>query len=193
MPMTPASPGSTTDSTPATASPPPADSTTRTLYIYLGGYSSSATLTAHLSNSSAADYVATFSGSGKYNQLVTITYSTTAANQQLVLTYLKSGNINGTGGSADLMGAWLGGAPVAPINSASQITTNPQSQSVTAGQTVSFAAAASGTPTPTVQWQVSTMAERRSATSPAQPAPPTASQQQLAKAGTSIKPSSPTR
>src|SRR5262249_39321373 len=36
------------------------------------------------------------------------------------------------------------------------ITTPPASQTVTAGQTASFTAAASGSPTPTVQWQVST-------------------------------------
>jgi hypothetical protein len=36
------------------------------------------------------------------------------------------------------------------------ITTQPTSQTITAGQTVSFIAAATGTPTPTVQWQVST-------------------------------------
>ena len=36
------------------------------------------------------------------------------------------------------------------------VTTNPSSQTVNAGATVSFTAAASGTPTPTVQWQVST-------------------------------------
>ena len=36
------------------------------------------------------------------------------------------------------------------------ITTQPQSHSVAAGATVSFTAAASGNPTPTVQWQVST-------------------------------------
>ena len=37
-----------------------------------------------------------------------------------------------------------------------QITTQPANQSVTAGGTATFTAAASGTPTPTVQWQVST-------------------------------------
>ena len=36
------------------------------------------------------------------------------------------------------------------------ITTNPTNQTVTAGQTATFMAAASGNPTPTVQWQVST-------------------------------------
>ena len=37
-----------------------------------------------------------------------------------------------------------------------QVTTQPSSQSVVAGGTATFTAAASGTPTPTVQWQVST-------------------------------------
>ncbi len=36
------------------------------------------------------------------------------------------------------------------------ITTQPANQTVTAGQTASFTAAATGSPTPTVQWQVST-------------------------------------
>ena len=36
------------------------------------------------------------------------------------------------------------------------ITSNPTNQTVNAGQTASFIASASGTPTPTVQWQVST-------------------------------------
>ncbi len=43
-------------------------------------------------------------------------------------------------------------APVA----APAITTNPQSQGTTGGQTVTFTAAASGLPPPTVQWQQST-------------------------------------
>jgi hypothetical protein len=42
------------------------------------------------------------------------------------------------------------------VQSAPKATTNPTSQTVTAGQNVSFTAAASGNPTPTVQWQVST-------------------------------------
>src|SRR5208283_114317 len=42
------------------------------------------------------------------------------------------------------------------VNVAPVITTNPSSQAVSAGSTASFTAAASGTPAPTVQWQVST-------------------------------------
>ena len=41
-----------------------------------------------------------------------------------------------------------------------------------AGQTATFTAAATGTPTPTVQWQVSPTAARPSPTSPARPPPP---------------------
>jgi hypothetical protein len=40
--------------------------------------------------------------------------------------------------------------------SAPVVTTQPLSQSYTSGQTLTFTAAASGTPTPTVQWQIST-------------------------------------
>src|SRR5262249_34603082 len=39
---------------------------------------------------------------------------------------------------------------------APSITTNPANQTVTYGQNATFSAAASGNPTPTVQWQVST-------------------------------------
>jgi len=42
------------------------------------------------------------------------------------------------------------------VNSAPTITTNPTNVTVTAGLTATFTAAASGSPTPTVQWQVST-------------------------------------
>src|SRR5208283_2580536 len=40
--------------------------------------------------------------------------------------------------------------------SAPSITTNPSNDTVAAGGTATFTAAATGTPTPTVQWQVST-------------------------------------
>jgi hypothetical protein len=47
------------------------------------------------------------------------------------------------------------GELVAPTQSAPAITQQPSPVAVTAGQSASFTAAASGTPTPTVQWQVS--------------------------------------
>src|ERR1035437_2416081 len=46
-------------------------------------------------------------------------------------------------------------APAAP-NTTPVVTTNPANQAVTAGAIATFTAAASGTPAPTVQWQVST-------------------------------------
>jgi hypothetical protein len=42
------------------------------------------------------------------------------------------------------------------VNTAPSVTTNPGDQATCAGSLVSFTAAASGSPTPTVQWQVST-------------------------------------
>jgi hypothetical protein len=41
------------------------------------------------------------------------------------------------------------------VNTAPAVTTQPANQSVTAGQTATFSAAASGSPAPSVQWQVS--------------------------------------
>ena len=45
---------------------------------------------------------------------------------------------------------------VSALSAAPQVTVQPQSQTVVAGSTVTFTAAASGEPAPTVQWQVST-------------------------------------
>jgi hypothetical protein len=131
----------------------PADTTTRTLYVYAGGYSSGGTLTAHLSDGSAADYVVSASGNGIYSNLYTITYTAASAGQTLKISYVKSTNINGTGGSVDLIGAWLTGTVA---GTAPSVTTNPTNLTVTAGATATFTAAASGNPTPTVQWMVET-------------------------------------
>jgi hypothetical protein len=53
------------------------------------------------------------------------------------------------------LGAATTAAATLTVNSAPIVVTNPSSQTVNAGQSVSFTAAAKGTPTPTVQWQVS--------------------------------------
>jgi hypothetical protein len=47
-------------------------------------------------------------------------------------------------------------AAILTVNTATAVTTNPTDQTVCDGTTASFTAAASGSPTPTVQWQVST-------------------------------------
>jgi hypothetical protein len=135
----------------------PADSTTRTLYVYLGGYDSGGTLTAHLSDSSAPDYTVSFSGNAIYNEIVAITYRAGSANQKLLINYTKAANVGAIGGSVDLISAWL----VQPQNQSSPvIATNPNAQSVTAGTDVTFSAAAAPGSTlnpnpPTVQWYVS--------------------------------------
>ena len=85
----------------------PASTTAQTLYLYLGGYSSGSTLTAHLSDGSAPDYSVSFSSAGHYNDIVAITYSAASPGQTLKITYLKSQTINGTGGSTDLIAAAL--------------------------------------------------------------------------------------
>jgi hypothetical protein len=129
----------------------PADTTTRTLYVYVGGNSSGSTLVAHLSDAPiSSNYTVSFSGSAHYSDIVAITYTSASADQTLTVTYTKSSNINGSSGSADLIGAWL----VGPTNQTKPtIVTNPKSQSVTAGTDVMFSAAATGTPPVSVQWE----------------------------------------
>ncbi len=56
-----------------------------------------------------------------------------------------------TGGGTSPGGSGGTGGSTAPV-----ITTEPSSESATSGSSVSFSAAASGTPTPTVQWLLST-------------------------------------
>ena len=63
--------------------------------------------------------------------------------------------INGTGGSVDLIAAWIG----QPITNLSPVIgLNPKTQTATAGTDVTFTASAStiATTPPTVQWYIST-------------------------------------
>jgi hypothetical protein len=54
------------------------------------------------------------------------------------------------------LGSATTAAATLTVQFAPTVTTNPTNQSVSAGQTATFTAAASSNPTPTVQWQVST-------------------------------------
>jgi hypothetical protein len=56
----------------------------------------------------------------------------------------------------NIAGTDTSSAATLTVNTAPTVTTNPSDQTLCAGSTVSFTAAASGTPAPTVQWQVST-------------------------------------
>ncbi|HEY1585849.1 MAG TPA: hypothetical protein VGH63_09200 [Polyangia bacterium] len=73
----------------------PADLTTRTLRLYCGGQMSSATVTAHLSDGSAADYTTTtMAGAGdtgtQFERTVTLVYHAVSAAQTLVVTWAQS-------------------------------------------------------------------------------------------------------
>ena len=112
----------------------PADTTTRTLYVYAGGYSDEMTLTAHLSDGSAADYVATASGSGLYTNLYTITYHASSAGQLLTVSCVNTSDVNGVNGAVELIAAALAGAPVAD--------TTPPTAKVTGAPTLAAATSA---------------------------------------------------
>ena len=88
----------------------PADTTPRTIYVYVGGYEAVGQLTASLSDGSAANFVAplSYTTSTTTENLVKITYSAGSANQKLTITYLKTGNVGSvTNGSVNLIAAWF--------------------------------------------------------------------------------------
>jgi len=68
----------------------PADTTQRTLTLYVGGWSSSGRLTAHLSDGSAADYVdASLSGTSQYDGVYTLSYKAASAGKTLTVQWLE--------------------------------------------------------------------------------------------------------
>jgi len=76
----------------------PADTTTRTLIVHVGGWNSGGTLTAHLSDGSSADFVNTTSTlSGQYDRNYTLVYHAVAAGKVLTVTWkMASGSGNVT-------------------------------------------------------------------------------------------------
>jgi hypothetical protein len=76
----------------------PADTTSRTLVVHVGGWKSGGTLTAHLSDGSAADFTdTTATASGQYDRNYTLTYSGASAGQTLTVTWkMSSGSGNVT-------------------------------------------------------------------------------------------------
>jgi hypothetical protein len=83
----------------------PADTTARTLTVYVGGYVSGGQLVAHLSDGSAPDYVnaAFSSATGSYDAVYTITYTAASAGQQLVVSWTQTT----AGGNVTLQAAAL--------------------------------------------------------------------------------------
>jgi hypothetical protein len=103
----------------------PADTTTRTLTVYVGGASSTGHLTATLSDGSAAAYVSASVGTGgQYDGAYQLTYRAGGAGQQLIVQWTQ---VTGTG-NVTLQGAALSGAvaaPGVPTNVAASEGTSP--------------------------------------------------------------------
>ena len=69
----------------------PADTTTRTLILHVGGWASGGTLTAQLSDGSAANFSdVTTAASGQYDRNYTLTYAASRAGQTLTVTWVMS-------------------------------------------------------------------------------------------------------
>jgi hypothetical protein len=86
----------------------PADTGSRTLLVHVGGYNSGGTLTGHLSDGSATDYVNIISAAigGQYDRNYTISYSAASAGQTLTVQWvMSSGSGNVTLSAAALQGA----------------------------------------------------------------------------------------
>jgi uncharacterized repeat protein (TIGR03806 family) len=110
----------------------PASTTKTTVTLYVGGWNSSGTLRAHLSDSSAADYTdTTAAASGQYVRAYTLTYVAASAGQRLVLTWTQAS----ASGNVTLNGASLGTA-VAANRAPTAVT--PSAQTSTQGTAVSL-------------------------------------------------------
>jgi len=84
----------------------PADTSTRTLLVYAGGWASGGKLAAHLSDGSAPDFVdASFSSTtGQYDAVYTLTYRAGSAGKQLVVQWTQAsgtGNVSMTADAQD--------------------------------------------------------------------------------------------
>ncbi|MBV9768587.1 MAG: hypothetical protein JOZ32_03360, partial [Bryobacterales bacterium] len=96
----------------------PADGNTRNLTVHVGGWLSGATLTAHLSDGSAADFVAsTLPASGQYDRNYTLTYSAASAGQTLTISWVNTtgaGNVTLNGAALSLAGPSIAAAVGTP-------------------------------------------------------------------------------
>jgi hypothetical protein len=79
----------------------PADTSTRTLTVHLGGWNSAGTLNAHLSDGSAPDFTDTTANtSGQYDRNYTLTYHASSPQQRLTVSWVMSsgaGNVTLSG------------------------------------------------------------------------------------------------
>ena len=86
----------------------PADTSARTLTVHVGGWMSGGTLTAHLSDGSAADYVdTTATVNGQYDRNYTLTYAAASTGQTLKISWVTTsgtGNVTLNGTALSLSG-----------------------------------------------------------------------------------------
>jgi hypothetical protein len=134
----------------------PADTSSRSLTVYVGGWFSGGTLTAHLSDGSAPDFVdTTTSASGQYDRNYTLVYSALSSGQTLTVKWVvSSGSGNVTLNGAALASASpsitaTGGTPQStPVSTAFptalQVTVRDPSNNPMSGVTVTFTAPSSG-------------------------------------------------
>ncbi|WP_165864231.1 polymorphic toxin-type HINT domain-containing protein [Capsulimonas corticalis] len=92
----------------------PADTTTRTLTVYLGGWKSTGSFTAHLSDGSAVDYTdASFTNqTGVYYCAYTLNYHAASANQTLSVTWSVQEGFDSPYANVAIQAATLSGAAV---------------------------------------------------------------------------------
>ncbi len=87
----------------------PADTTARTLAAHVGGWNSGGTLTAHLSDGSAPDFVdVTTAATGQYDRNYTLSYQAGSAGQTLTVSWVMSSGLSY--GNVTLNAAALTGA-----------------------------------------------------------------------------------
>ena len=106
----------------------PADTTQRTLTVYVGGWSSGGQLVAHFSDGSAANFTdTTATASGQYDRAYTLVYAANSANQTLTVTWvMASGTGNVTLNGAALAGGIAVQVPAAPTNLSAMAASGPQ-------------------------------------------------------------------
>ena len=133
-----------------------ADTTTRVLTVHVGGWLSGATLKAHLSDSSAADFLdVTTPTSGQYDRNYTLTYNAASAGQTLTVSWVGSsggGNVTINGAALAQAGpgitATAGTPQSATVNTAFatglQATVKDAGNNPMSGVTVTFTAPGTG-------------------------------------------------
>ena len=134
----------------------PADTNMRKLTVHVGGWMSGGTLTAHLSDSSAPDYMdVTTSASGQYDRNYALLYSALTSGQTLTVKWVMTsggGNVTLNGAALSLAGpsvaATAGSPQSTAVNTAFatllQVTVKDASNNPLSGVTVSFSVPATG-------------------------------------------------